>query len=351
MTPTGYILPTTITNINFFELKEDIILESGEILESPTIAYHTYGKLNDARDNVIWVCHALTANSNVEDWWSGLFGGGKVLDPSKYFIVCANMIGSNYGSTCARSLNPKTGQPYGLDFPLITIKDIANAHFLLAQHLNINAIELALGGSCGGHQVLEMCLINTVKISKAIVLVTSAKETAWSIAIHEAQRLALKADTTFSENNIDSGKNGLMAARGMSLIGYRTFDQYRLSQSDNDFRVKNFKASSYIEYQGHKLVNRFHAHCYYHLLNSLDSHNIGRGRTSIENALGMISQKILVISIDSDVLIPKSEQDIIVKGVPHATHAVIESSYGHDGFLIETARITNEIEKFLDSIN
>jgi len=175
-------------------------LEAGGTLQDVSIGYNTFGNLNAAKDNVIWVCHALTASSDVSDWWAGIFGEGKILDPTKYFIVCANILGSPYGSTNARSTNPLSGLPYGLDLPLVTIRDQVNLHARLARHLVIEKIAYAIGGSCGGHQVLEMCLHADLNIDKAIMLVTSAAETPWSISIHEAQRMALKADDSFYDN-------------------------------------------------------------------------------------------------------------------------------------------------------
>jgi len=346
MTPVQYKIPIALSGYNLFEYDGNFDLETGGVLQDITIAYHTYGALNDARDNVIWVCHALTANSEVSDWWSGLFGAGNVLDPEKYFIVCANILGSNYGTTGARSMNPKTSYAYGLDFPLVTIKDLANAHLLLAKHLDINGFEILIGGSCGGHQVQELCLQSQLPIKKAVMLVTSAKETPWSIAIHEAQRLALKADQTFHYNNSIAGAEGLKAARGMGLVGYRTFEQYNLKQNDSDGRYKDFNAASYIKYQGDKLVKRFHAHCYFHLLNTLDTHNIGRNRGGLEKALSQIKQKTLLISIDSDVLIPISEQTFMANHMPNARQVIISSKFGHDGFLIETEKIKKVIFDF-----
>ena len=344
-----YNIPVAIDGLKYYDHDDDFNLENGGVLKNLTLAYHSFGRLNEAKDNVIWVCHALTANSDASDWWSGLFGEGKILDPSKYFIVCVNIIGSNYGSTGARSINPETNQAYGLDFPLVTIKDIARSHYLLAEYLGINKIALAIGGSCGGHQILEMCLLKNIPIDKATLLVTSAKETPWSIAIHEAQRLALKADPSFTLNRDEAGQKGLKASRGMGLIGYRTFLQYKKQQEDHDDRYKNFKASSYINYQGDKLVSRFYAHCYYHLMNTLDTHNIGRNRGGIETALSEIESDCLIISIDSDVLIPEHEQRILAEHISNSKLEIISSRYGHDGFLIESERINELGLEFLNS--
>ena len=184
MLPTSYPVPVDIPDLRFFYSDAPFPLEAGEILPQLTVAYHTYGTLNAAGDNVIWVCHALTANSNVADWWAGLFGLGRLFDPERYYIVCANIIGSCYGSTCARSIHPETGKPYGPDFPVVTIRDMVQAHDLLRKHLQINEIALCVGGSCGGHQVMEFAYLLKERMKKMALLVTSARETAWAIAIH-----------------------------------------------------------------------------------------------------------------------------------------------------------------------
>ena len=341
----SYKIPVNLSDVKFFKI-ENFQLESGDQLNDAIIAYHTFGKLNEDSSNVVWVCHALTANSDVSDWWSGLFGEHKTLDPTKDFIVCANLLGSCYGSTGPRSINPATGIPYGLDFPSLTIRDWTKAHYQLATHLNIKKIKLAIGGSCGGHQVLEMCLNKNLIIEKAALLVCSAKETAWSIAIHQAQRLALKADPSFNENSDSSGILGLKAARGMALLNYRSFSQYISSQSDTDFRINDFRASSYVDYQGQKLIKRFYAHCYYNMLNTLDTHNVGRGRGSIEKALQSISSKTCIISIDTDMLIPTQEQEYLHKNIPNSQLHILRSDYGHDGFLTEAVKINEILSSF-----
>ncbi|MEZ4957675.1 MAG: alpha/beta fold hydrolase [Saprospiraceae bacterium] len=178
MTKTSYTIPIHIEGLQFYQHDKTVVLESGATLPEVTIAYHTYGKLNAATSNVIWVCHALTANSDVADWWKGLFGPGNVFDPEKYFIVCANVLGSCYGSTCPRSISPKTGKPYGIDFPAFTIRDWVKCHDLLRRRLGIEEIALCIGGSCGGHQVMEYAFHLKEKMKRIALLVTSAKETA-----------------------------------------------------------------------------------------------------------------------------------------------------------------------------
>ena len=334
-----YPLPIEIEGLQYYHQRTPLILESGAILPQLTIAYHTYGRLNENKDNVIWVFHALTANSDVADWWAGLYGSGKILDPEKYFIVCPNILGSCYGTTGPRSIDPETGNAYGMGFPRISIRDMAAAHDCLREHLGIEKIHLALGGSCGGHQIQEYALSFPERISRMTLLVTSAKETAWAISIHEAGRMAIEADPTHLDNTDEAGSKGLQAARAMGLLGYRTIQAYIDTQTDEDERTDGFSAASYVRYQGVKLDRRFYTHCYWHLLKALDSHDVGRGRGGAAKALQSISIPSLVIGIDSDHLIPTSQQQFIAQCLPLGSYQEINSKFGHDGFLIETDEI------------
>jgi homoserine O-acetyltransferase/O-succinyltransferase len=337
-----YTLPVDIPGLQYFLYDDPFSLESGYSFENGiTIAYHTYGELNAQRDNVIWVCHALTANSRVDDWWSGIFGENKILDPTKSFIVCANVLGSCYGTTGARSVDPKTGEPYGMNWPLITVRDWVKAHDLLRAHLGINKISLCIGGSCGGHQVLEYGLLIPDCIEHLGLLVTSARESAWAIAGHEAQRLALQADPTLFENTNQAGSAGMKAARGMALLGYRTIEAYIDTQTDSDDVLTDHLASTYIRHQGEKLEKRFYAHCFYYMIGTLDTHHLGRNRGYLPDVLNQLTMKATVIGIDSDRLIPVEQQIYLAEHLPNASLHVLHSPFGHDGFLIETEKINS----------
>jgi len=315
--------------------------ESGVTLPELDITYHTYGELNDAADNVIWVCHALTANSDCADWWPGMIGPGMPLDSNRYYIVCANILGSCYGTTGPSSINPATGQPYLTAFPSITIRDMVHAHMLLREHLGIKKIQLMVGGSMGGYQAMEWVLIEPKIINKLCLLATSPAESAWGIAIHTAQRLAVEADVTWNQNVVDAGSAGLKAARAIGMLTYRTYQQYKLTQSDADMEKTDlFRASSYIIHQANKLVNRFHTYSYWLLTKAMDSHNICRGRNSkMEEVLSSVHCPALIISISSDILCPPEEQRFMADHIPGATYREIHSDYGHDGFLIESGKI------------
>jgi homoserine O-acetyltransferase len=334
---------------HYYHYKESFRLEAGGVLPELTIAYHTWGKLNEAGDNVIWICHALTANSDAADWWKGMIGEGCVFDPDHQFIVCANILGSSYGTTGPTSLHPKKGEPYYHHFPLITIRDMVAAHELLRKHLGIKKIQLLAGGSMGGYQVLEWSVLHPSVIEKQFLIVTTAKETAWGIAIHTAQRLAIEADGTWKEGGSRAGEKGLAAARAMGMITYRNYSSFVNTQTDesND-KLDDFKASSYVKHQGNKLTKRFSAYCYYALTKALDTHNLARGRAeTVEAVLQGMSQPTLVIGIKGDVLCPVEELQFLANNLPYAKFIQIDSAYGHDGFLVETETISAHIKEWL----
>lgn len=339
-----------MSDIKYYQHPEPFLLESGKKIPKLQIGYHTYGKLNEHRNNVIWVCHALTANSDVFDWWKGLFGENALFNPKDYFIICANILGSPYGSSNPLSVNAKTGWPYYLSFPEITVRDMVAAHRLLADQLEITEIKLLLGGSLGGQQAVEWAISDPGRIEKLVLIATNARHSAWGIAFNESQRLAITSDRTFYSSSPDGGKKGLKTARSIALLSYRTYQTYAATQLEvSADKVSDFKAASYQNYQGDKLVNRFNAYSYYYLSKTMDSHNVGRGRHSVEEALKRVEASTLVIGVTGDILFPVEEQKFLAAHIPKARYTEIDSFYGHDGFLIETEALTKEIGEFLNS--
>ncbi|MBL7814786.1 MAG: homoserine O-acetyltransferase [Saprospiraceae bacterium] len=346
------------TSMKILKYEAPFALENGEILPEIQIAYHTYGTLNAVGDNVVWVCHALTGNSEAADWWSGLVGEGKYLDPTKYFIVCANMLGSHYGSTSPLSINPKTGRFYGLTFPTITIRDVVNGHKILAQHLGIQSINLAIGGSMGGQQVLEWAIMQPAFFKNIAVIACGAKMTPWSIALNETQRMAIEADPSVNAANIAQiedlatlskiGSKGMEAARAIGMLSYRSYEGYNFAQKDDRDLLDTFKVQSYQRYQGQKLAQRFNALSYISLSKTMDSHNVGRNRGGIEKALKNIRTNTLIVGIQSDILFPLEEQIELAKQIPNAKLEVIQSKFGHDGFLIEFDQMLALLQKFME---
>jgi len=336
--------------MNYFHYPHTFALEGGNSLPSITIAYSTYGTMNADKSNVVWVCHALTANSEAADWWGGLIGSAKVIDPDKHFIVCANILGSCYGSTGPLSINPVTQAPYYSSFPLVTIRDMVKAHILLREHLEIEKIFLLMGGSMGGYQAMEWCIMENNRIGQLFLLATSATESAWGIAIHTAQRLAIEADQSWQSASAEAGANGLKAARAIGMLTYRNYNIMVAQQTDPESeKVDHYKASSYIQYQGDKLVQRFNAMSYWLLSKSMDSHHIGRARGGNTGLiLKEIIQKTLLIGINSDILCPIAEQQFLNRHLPNANLIVIDSNYGHDGFMVETIIISQHLANWMN---
>lgn len=331
-----------------FEYNKSFKLESGNTLPGFHLAYTTHGLLNDLKDNVVWVFHALTANSEASDWWHGLIGEGKIFCPSKYFIVCVNMPGSCYGSTGPLDKNPETDTPYYQDFSFFTIKDMIKTYQQVKEFLGINKIHVGIGGSMGGQQLLEWAIEEPDVFEFIFPIATNAVHSAWGIAFNESQRLSIECDATWKEKKDSAGIDGMKVARSIALISYRNYITYNVSQAEvvND-KIDNFKTASYQRYQGEKLALRFNAFSYYFLSKSMDSHNVGRNRESLEKALQKIKAKTFVIGISTDILFPISDQQFIAENVPGAEYKVILSNYGHDGFLLEFEQIENIIRKFL----
>ena len=320
--------------MKYINLSEKFKLESGEYIENLKIAYSTFGKLNKKKDNIIWVCHAISGDSDVLSWWPGLFGEDKIFNPEEHFIICASSLGSPYGST----------KPQNSDFPIFTVRDQAQVNIHLATALGVKKINTLIGGSFGGYQALEFAYTFGSHIEHLVLLATSARESAWGIAIHEAQRLALKADPTFG--NSKEGQTGLKAARALAMLTYRTSYQLIKDQTDIGNQVDGFKASSYINYQGDKFSKSFDSLCLYYLTKCIDSHNIGRLRGGEIKALQKINIPTLVIGFTSDMLVPISSQIFLAKHLPDATLSQIDSNYGHDGFLMEDKKITEILHDF-----
>ncbi|MEM9895548.1 MAG: homoserine O-acetyltransferase [Bacteroidota bacterium] len=311
-----------------YQLKENLKLECGEELTKPVLGFHTYGQLNHDHSNVVWIFHALTANSNPIEWWPGLVGEDHFITPDKYFIVCVNMLSSCYGSE----------QPHNFDFPLITIRDMVQAYRHLADHLGIKKVFLGIGGSMGGQQLLEWNVQQPDFFEFIVPMATNAVHSPWAIAFNEAQRMAIKSS---------EGNQGVDVARAIGMLSYRAYKTFDLTQKDSDNRLEDFSASSYQQYQGQKLANRFDMYSYYYLSKAMDSHNIGRYFESVSHALNIITAKALVIGFETDILFPIEEQRIIAQHIPNSKLFLLHSNYGHDGFLIETQQVSKILEEEL----
>jgi len=327
-------------NLQFFK---DFHLESGELIPELRIAYHTFGTLNERRDNIVWVCHALTANSDVADWWPHTVEKGCFLDPDRWFVVCSNIIGSHYGSTGPLSINPATGQPYYNKFPRLTIRDQVNAMILLADALNLNNIHTLVGSSVGGFHALEWVVSQPERFNRLILLATVPKASPWTIALDETQRMAIRADKTYGEPRPDAGMDGMAAARAIGLLSYRGPWGYNITQQDpeSDVIPGSHRACTYQQYQGLKLCRRFNVYSYMTILDAFDTHDIGRERDGIQNALSVITADTTVIGITTDICFTPDEMRNLTAMIPNAEYFEIESQFGHDGFLVEHEKLNH----------
>jgi homoserine O-acetyltransferase/O-succinyltransferase len=334
-------------SIHKFEYNAAFELESGTTLSSFHLLYDTFGTLNKERSNVVWIFHALTANSNPTEWWEGLVGNSKFFNPTAHFVICVNMPGSCYGSTSPIDINSNNGKQWLHDFPLFTTRDMARAYDKLRMHLQIKSIYVGIGGSMGGQQLLEWAIEQPTLFEHIVPIATNAKHSAWGIAFNASQRMAIEADTTWKNKTIDAGANGLAVARSIALLSYRQYTAYNQTQTHADSSLIDFKAEMYQRYQGEKLVKRFNAFSYHSLSRTMDAHNVARGRKNIKLALQKISAKALVIGIASDILFPITEQQELAAHIPNAAYAEIDSTYGHDGFLLEFEALEKQLKAFL----
>lgn len=332
------------------KLKEPFVTESGYAIPEPLVAYQTWGELNDARNNVFLVCHALTGNTAVDEWFGGLFGPGKTLDPEQQFIICINSLGSCYGTSGPTSQNPKTGRPYRIDFPEITIRDMVRLQQKLLDKLRITGIELVIGGSMGGMQALEWCIMDD-RPQSAVFVGMGKAHSPWAIGISHTQRQAIYNDPNWKDGYYSADhppKKGLALARMIAMVSYRSDADYenkfgRLPQEDGD----QFQVESYLNYQGQKLVERFDAVSYVRLSQAMDSHDVARNRPSYQQVLGQLDIPTLVIGIDTDLLYPVQEQQELAELLPDARYREIRSAHGHDAFLMEFEQMNDLITSFI----
>jgi len=323
-------------------------LESGKSINDFPLNYTTIGELNEEKDNVVWIFHAMTANSDPSDWWDGMVGDGKFFNPEQYFIICVNMPGSHYGSVSPLTINPNSGEPYYQQFPFFTPLDMVRAYDQLRKHLGIEKILLGIGGSMGGQQLLAWACEQPSLFQFIVPIATNAFHSPWGKAFNASQRMCIEADPTWKEASPTAGMEGMKVARSIALISYRTYDTYDKTQQDDDKAIEFTRSESYQKYQGEKLAKRFNALSYYMLTKSMDSHHLGRGTVEAEERLSKIQAKTLVIGISSDILYPLNEQQYLVEHIPGAKLEIIDSFYGHDGFLLENEKLNVILSNLLN---
>ncbi|MEE3717673.1 homoserine O-acetyltransferase [Tumidithrix elongata RA019] len=333
----------------FYQIPQPLALESGEVLHNVQVAYRTWGELNAKGDNAVLICHGFTGNADADRWWDGLFGEGKTFDPTVDLIVCANILGSCYGTTGATSVNPNTGKPYRANFPPITIRDIVRSQAELMAGLGINQWKLVTGGSLGGMQTLEWSLMYPDRVQAIAPISVAGRHSAWSIALSEAQRQAIYADPHWQDGNYNdrlAPHKGLAIARMIatcSYYGHLDFDRRFGRELDDG---GNFAIATYLQQEGEKLVERFDANTYISLTKAMDSHDLGRDRGDYPTVLTNIRQPTLIVSCDSDLLYFPKEQQELAKFIPNANLVYLNSIHGHDAFLIDLQNLNHLLFNF-----
>lgn len=381
-------------------------LECGEKLKNFPVAYKTWGRLNKDKDNALLICHALTGSSDVQDWWGPLLGTDKTFDPSRFFIICINFLGSPYGSCSPLSIDKETKKPYGPQFPLVTVKDDVGIQRLILDSLEVKGIASVIGGSMGGMIALEYSSTynDTDYVKSVIALATAARASAWCISWNETQRQCI-----FSDPNYDDGyyyesasgirpDSGLSAARMTALLTYRSRNsfetrfgrklptknkqeekeeiiRYPKTKDEENWLLHNegskssttissgntnklqtyFTAQSYLRYQGNKFVNRFDANCYISITRKLDTHDITRNNVELDNLtedplpkyLETLKKPHLIIGIQSDGLFTYGEQQLLGEHIPNSELKKLDSPEGHDAFLLEFEVIDEYCKSFL----
>jgi homoserine O-acetyltransferase len=350
----------------------ELTLESGEKIGPITLAYETYGTLNQEKSNAVLVVLALSGDAHVAKlhkadsnpgWWDNLVGPGKALDTNKYFVICSNVLGGCRGSTGPSSVNPSTGQPYGLDFPIITIGDMVNAQKRLIDHLGIEKLLTVIGGSMGGMQVLQWMVAYPDRIRSAIPVATTMKHTPQQIAFNEVGRQAIMADSNWKKGRYYGSAipaKGLAVARMIGHITYMSdvsmaekFGR-RLRADKEPYKFgAEFEVEGYLQYRGDNFVKRFDANSYLYITKAIDYFNILNGKRLADIFKGL-KAKVLVIAFKSDWLYPAYQSQEIVKACKlagvDASYCEINSTYGHDAFLLETEQEGDLIRHFLNTV-
>ncbi|MBM9512408.1 homoserine O-acetyltransferase [Desulfogranum marinum] len=353
---------------------DEMVLDCGEKLGPITLAYETWGTLNAQKNNAILIHHAFSGDSHVagylkeEDerpgWWDNMVGPDKPIDTNKYFVICSNILGSCVGSTGPSSPHPVTGKPYGLSFPMVTIKDMVRAQKELIDHLGIKKLLSVIGGSVGGMQVLRWCVEYPEMVHSAIPLATTLRHSAQAIAFNEVARQAIMADPDWNQGDYYNGSgptHGLAVARMIGHVTYLSDDAMREKFGRRLYRDtlsfgfdSDFQVESYLHHQGKKFVDRFDANSLLYITKAADYFDLARGDGSMLVNEGLANVTFLVVSFSSDWLYPtyqsKALVSVLKKNGSDVSFCEVEAQGGHDAFLLPNERLNGLINGFLDRV-
>jgi len=358
-----------------FVYPKPFTFKSGQTLPGFTLRYETYGTLNATRDNAILICHALSGDHHCaglhtpEDrkpgWWNNLIGPGKAVDTSRFYVICANVLGGCQGSTGPSSLNPATNRPYGLAFPFVTILDMVRAQKILLDHLGVSELHAVIGGSMGGMQAMLFSIEFPHFVRRVIAMATTAREGAQAIAFNEVGRQAIMQDPDWNRGDYAKGggpRVGLAIARMMAHITYvsdasmdRKFGRRKKNSVNGDsynFDIQ-FEVESYLRHQGQSFINRFDANSYLYITRALDHFDLPQAYGSLEAAFAPVLAQTLVVGFTSDWLFPPEQNRAIalalLRAGKQASYAELNTDLGHDSFLLESEELYTLVRGFLET--
>ena len=352
-----------------FVSSERFSFESGGSIPELRLRYETYGHLNEAKDNAILICHALTGDHHCAGvysmderkpgWWNFMIGPGKPINTSEYFVICSNALGGCMGSSGPGTISPETGQPYNLDFPKLTVRDMVRAQSMLIDSLGVDRLHAVVGGSMGGMQTMQWVIDYPERVGRYISLASCVRHNAQTIAFNDTGRQAIITDPAWQNGSYTAEKGpdkGLAVARMMAHITYLSdvgmenkFGRRRRASADEHFDVE-FEVESYLRYQGRQFVTRFDANSYLYLTKALDRFDL-HGPNSLEETLSAVSAPGLVVGFTSDWLYPPQGNRELVEALlrlgKDASYAELAMDYGHDSFLVRTPKLYDLIRTFL----
>ena len=361
-----------MSSVQIQTVAQEMRLQGGAVLGPVTLAYETYGTLNAKKDNAILICHALSGDSHVAahpavpgqkpGWWETAVGPGKAFDTDRHFVICSNVLGSCYGTTGPSSIDPQTGHPYGLSFPIVTVADMVEAQRLLLDALGIDQLLAGAGGSLGGMQALQWSVAYPERVRSAIVLASTARGSAQSIALNELARQAIYADANWDRGSYYGRippHSGLALARMVGHVTYLSeasmkakFGRRLRHREDYGFGfAPEFQIETYLQHQGHRFTERFDANALLYVTKAIDYFDLAYGRTSLAEAFRGVASRFLVVSFSSDWLYPPAQSKELVRALLQndvdASYVEVQSDYGHDAFLLEIERLTGLTQDFL----
>jgi homoserine O-acetyltransferase len=324
-------------------------LESGDVLPEVTVAYRSWGRLDARGSNGVLVCHALTGSADVDQWWAGVLGPGRALDPDTDFVLASNVLGGCYGTTGPWSQVPGEARAYGPDFPPVTIRDMVRLQGQWLTALGVRALRLVVGGSMGGMQALEWALLEPIPVDAVAALGAPAQHSPWAVGLSEVQRSAILTDPEWKGGRYEETcqpAQGLGVARMVAMCSYRSPESFQARFSRERSPDGAFQVEGYLAHHGQKLSLRFDANSYLTLTRAMDSHDLGRGRGPLKEVLGQIRQPALVLGIPTDVLYPPKEVRALADDLPNGQLEWLESPDGHDAFLIEQDQVGGALHRF-----